>query len=274
MVGWGNRMMNHPLQQIRDIDERDDFNWPDPYAEGRIANVEKTAKILSEKTDYALVAAGIQGAFERSWYLRGFEEFLRDLIVNPRLACAIMDRVVEVHMGLADVLLSEVGDYIQMYESGDDLGCQTSLLFSPETYRRFVKPRQQKLLKFVKSKTDAKVFFHCCGAIRPLIPDLVEIGVDVLNPIQPRAEGMDARLLKAEFGDRVCFHGGIDIQQTLPQGSIIDVRNEVESKISTLAPGGGYILAPAHIIQPDTPPENILALYETARKLGRYATAP
>jgi uroporphyrinogen decarboxylase len=146
------------------------------------------------------------------------------------------------------------------------------MLLSPQDWRKTFKPRLKRLYSYVKGKApEAKIFFHSCGAIRPIIKDLIEVGVDILNPIQPLAEGMNPESLKEEFGEKICFHGGIDVQQVMSSiGAFKDVEREVKGKIKALAPGGGYILASSHNLQPDSSPEKIVAMYDYALKYGKY----
>lgn len=155
--------------------------------------------------------------------------------------------------------------------TGDDFGTQRGMLIYPQIWRRIFKPRYARVFRELKELNPAiKIAYHSCGSIVPIIPDLIEIGLDILNPLQPRAAGMDGKILKKKYGDRLSFFGAIDEQKVLPFKSPEEVKEEVRVKISDLAPGGGYILAPAHNIQPDTPLENIFAMYEAVNEHGRY----
>jgi uroporphyrinogen decarboxylase len=170
--------------------------------------------------------------------------------------------------------LDAVGPYIDLITFSDDLGSQRAPLISPKMYRRMIKPYQAEVIAAIKRRSKAKVFFHSCGNVYPLIGDLIEIGVDVLNPVQVSAGEMgDTARLKREFGDRITFCGAVDTQWVLPHGTTDDVRSEVRRRIRDLAPGGGYILAAVHCIQPDVPPENVLAMFDEARVAGRYPLA-
>jgi uroporphyrinogen decarboxylase len=153
---------------------------------------------------------------------------------------------------------------------GDDLGTQNGPQMSPKTYRKVIKPYHQELFAFVRERTEARIFLHTCGSVYRLLPDLIEAGVEILNPVQVSARDMDTRRLKAEYGDRLTFMGAIDTQRVLPFGSVEDVQAEVERRIAHLGPGGGYILAPVHNVQADVPPENLIAMYRHARQVGRY----
>lgn len=154
---------------------------------------------------------------------------------------------------------------------GDDVGTQINMIMSPDIYNKHLQPRLKKVIQTIKAKNNTvKVAYHSCGAISAIIPDLIEAGMDVLNPIQPKAAGMDLGRLKKEYGKDIAFFGGVDVQGVLPNGSIADVKNEVRLRINQAAEDGGYILAPAHNIQPDTPTENIYAMYEAVIEYGTY----
>jgi uroporphyrinogen decarboxylase len=165
--------------------------------------------------------------------------------------------------------LRDVGDLVDVVVEADDLGGQQSLLLSPKTYRRLIKPRHQRLFGFIKKQAPVKVFYHSCGAIRPLIGDLIEAGIDILNPVQVSAAGMDPRELKREFGrDLVFWGGGVDTQQVLGTGNPQQVRDDVQRNVEALAPGGGFVFAAVHDIQANVPPENIMAMWEAWRDFG------
>jgi len=267
-------MVEHPLAGL-DIDSLKDYQWPDPHDPGRKEGLKEYVKHLYENTGYALFFnAPCSGIFEQSTFLRGHENFYIDLIADPRLAEAIMDKMVEFYLGFWEEMLSIVGKYVQVVKMGDDLGTQKALLISPELYKKYVKPREQEVFSFIKQHTDAKLYFHSCGAIYDLIPDFIELGVDVLNPVQVSANGMDTKRLKHEFGDRLSFWGAIDTQKILPFGHPRDVEYEVKKRIEDFAPGGGYVLSSVHNIQANVPPENIIAMFEAAQKYGKYPIMP
>jgi len=193
--------------------------------------------------------------------LRGMEEFLMDMVAQPEIPLYIMDRLLEVTVENTRRVLDLVGDRLDMVYFYDDVATQQSLMISPRMWRKHIKPRHAKLIEAAKSRGIA-VMYHCDGAIAPHIPELIEIGVDLLNPVQADAPGMAPERLKAEFGDRLSFHGGVDIIKTLPRGAVADVQAEVCERIEVLGKNGGYIVASSHHIQPDTPLENVLAMYE------------
>jgi len=190
---------------------------------------------------------------------------LIDLLRNPQFTHRLYEKITEFYLEFNRRCFEEAGDLIDIFMMGEDLGTQEGLLVSPRVFRQFIKPYLARHVRLAK-RYGIRVMLHSCGAIRALIPELVEIGIDILNPIQVRAKGMKPEELKREFGDRLSFHGGIDIQKTLPLGTPEDVRAEVRNRVQTLGKGGGYILCSTHNIQADTPIENILAMYEEAKK--------
>jgi uroporphyrinogen decarboxylase len=219
----------------------------------------------------------VGGIFEWSWGLRGFERFLLDLVKNPDVACAIMDRFTDIYIENAVRVIEAAGGLLDMVYTYDDVGIQNGPLMSPRLWRQYILPRHQRLNAAIRTATrtrPVKIMYHSCGAVYPFIAAFVdEMGIDILNPLQPRAAGMDMARIKAEFGDRLSFHGAIDIQHTLPHGTPGEVRAEVRERCQVLGgqrPGGGYICASAHYIQADTPLENIVAMYTTQREIAEY----
>lgn len=255
-------IVGHPLADAKVADLRH-YPWPDPHDPGRVAGLAEEARRLYEETDYALVADFLGGGiFEQAIWLRGFERFMVDLLTDEVFVQALLDQLLELYLEFYAVYLEAVGPYVQIVALGDDLGTQNGPLISPQLYRRLIKPRHKELYDFIHSRTTARIMHHTCGSVVPLIPDLIEVGVDILNPIQTSARGMDPAVLKREYGAWLSFHGGIDVQQILPFATPEQVQAEVRRVAGILGQGGGYILAPSHNIQADVPPENILALYD------------
>ncbi len=255
------------------LEDLESYPWPDPLEEGRFASVREEAQRLAQETDYAVVAAQpvpAYGVFMTSTFLRGMAQFMIDLAVDREFANRLMERVLQFHLAIYDRFLSLVGDHVQIVVTSDDLGTQRSMLMSPAMYREMIKPMEGRLFSLIKQKTRATIFYHSCGSITPVIPDLIEIGVQILNPVQPLAEGMESARLKEAFGDRLVFHGGIDQQQCMTGGNPEDVMREVKHRARVFGRGGGYILAVVHNIMPDVPVENVLALFEAARSHGGY----
>lgn len=264
-----------PWADFTEVEQVEQYEWPDADDPSRMEGVIEWARHLHEETDYAVVGmvGGPWGVFEIcEHYMRGFDRFLMDLGTNRKLAEAMMDKCMQYALDMNRVLLEGVGEYLDIVQVGDDLGHQQGLIISPRMYRDLIKPRHKRIYGEIhRREPHIKVLYHSCGAIEPLINDLIEVGVDILNPIQPLAFGMDSSALKTKYGNRLSFHGAIDLQRAMAElGTLEDVRNEIDLRIDALAPGGGYILAPAHNLQPDSTPEKILEMYDYAIKKGRY----
>ncbi len=263
-------IVNAPLAEA-EISDIATYPWPDPKAPGRTAGLVERARHLFEETDYAVEARAVShGFFELSHELRGFENFLMDLYINKDFAHTLLDKMLEIQMEMYSVLLQNTGKYVHVVQTADDYGMQTGLLMSPEIWREFMKPRRKALNEHIQSLApQAKIFHHTCGSVYPIIPDFIEIGIDILNPVQPLATDMDPGKLKAEFGDEICFHGAIDQQEALP-GTVEKLDEEIQLRMQQLKPGGGYIVAPTSNIQDDVPLENILFYYDAIKRYGQY----
>jgi uroporphyrinogen decarboxylase len=241
----------------------------DPGEPQRFAGFREMARHLYEETDYTVMAAIPGGFITWSQFLRGFEGWFLDVAADPPFAEFLMDRVLDLVLAVAEKLLDEVGPYIHIITFGDDLAFQNGLMISMPAFRKLLKPRLRRVFDFLRSRCNAKLWFHSDGAIAPLIPDLIDLGVEILNPIQVTAPGMDdTRHLKEEFGKHLVFWGGIDTQQLLPFGTPAQVRDDVRRRIGDLAVGGGYVLSAVHNIQSDVPPENIIAMFDAAYEFG------
>ncbi len=244
------------------------FDWPDPEDPGRYRGLAESARRLHETTDYAVVLSLGVGPVHQAQFMRGYAEWLEDLLARPVFAEALLERVTDFWVAVAERAIQEAGPWIDLVALYDDLGTQRGPLMRPELYRRLVKPQHARLTAVFK-RAGKPVFWHSCGAVRRLIPDLIDIGVDVLNPVQVSAAEMDTSQLKREFGAHLAFWGAVDTSHVLPRGTPADVRREVRQRIRDLAEGGGYVLCAVHNIQDDVPPENILTMYEAALEYGR-----
>ena len=203
--------------------------------------------------------------------MRGFENYFSDFAANEDLLVGLMRKVMELKMAYWEKALALVGDHADVVGEADDFAGQYRMLISPGMYRRIVKPLHKELFDFIHARTKAKIFFHSCGSIRPVIPDLIEIGVDIINPVQVSATGMDSAELKREFDkDIVFWGGGVDTQRVLGDGTPEQVREDTRRRIEDLAPGGGFVFATVHNIQGNVPPENIMAMWETLQEYGAY----
>ena len=263
-------MTYHPLKQTT-IEEMEDYPWPDPKDSARVAGLRDEIEKLSG--DYAIILTGPgEGLFERSLWMSGFEKLFMDFAINPSLSISLLDKLTDFRIKFWELLLDEVGDLVDVVIEADDLATQNGLMISPEMYRRYLKPRHKRVFSFIKKKApNVYIFLHSCGAIYDLIPDLIEVGVNILNPVQVSAAKMDTRRLKKEFGDALTFWGGgVDTQKVLPHGTPEEVKEEVKRRIYDLAPGGGFVFAAIHNIQVGVPLENIIAMRETLQEHGKY----
>jgi uroporphyrinogen decarboxylase len=269
-VGLHSQRISHPLEHAS-LKDLNNYAWPDPANPERTAGLRSEAKQLYTETDYALVAAPVNGGiFEFGQHMRGMTQFLMDMMLDKPFTNALLDRLLEIQIGLWESFLNEVGDYVEMVQLADDFGTQKGLMISPKLFRELFKPRYTQLIQEIRKRTNAKVFFHCDGSILRLINDFIEMGVDVLNPLQPTADNMDPTIIKEKYGKQLAFHGCIDNQQLLPYGKPEEIRSTVHSVIQALGPSGGLILASAHLIEPDMPIENVLTMFEAAREFGTY----
>jgi uroporphyrinogen decarboxylase len=253
----------NPLREAA-LPDLERLAWPDPLNPGRTRGMRELARQLHEETPYAVVLSLPVGFVHQSQYLRGYENFLVDLLLNRPFIEALMDRTLEFWLKLTGVILDEVEPYVDVVMVGDDVAFNDRPMMALKGYRQMIKPRHRQMFDLIKRKSRAKVLYHCCGAVKSLIPDFIEIGVDALNPVQVSSTGMDTAELKARFGGQIGFWGAIDTSRVLPGGSPADVRAEVQRRIKDLGPGGGYVVASVHNIQEDVPPENILAMADAA----------
>ena len=266
--------INGPFQDKEPtLSDLEKYAWPDPKDPGRIRGLKERAIKLQQETDYAIVLNLPFASVGGCQRVRGFSQWMEDLLINPVVAEATLEHVCWVNAGVAEFVLAEVGEYVDVVLFPDDLGFQDRCYVRPELYQQRIKPYHRRLVDAIKSKTKAKVLMHSDGSLFPIIGDLIDIGVDALNPVQVSAKDMDSHRLKAEFGENLSFWGGIDTHEVLPVGTPEDVRNEVMTRIRDLAPGGGYILASVHNILEEVPPENVVAMFDTALEYGRYQEA-
>lgn len=249
---------------LGDLERR---QWPDPADPGRFRGLRERARRLRETTDYAVVLNLGVGPLHVCQFLRGWAEWLEDLLVNRAFGEGLFDRVVDIWIQIAERALAETAEFIDVAWFGDDVGTQRGPLMRPELYRRVVKPRHRRIVDTIK-RFGKPAAYHSCGSVYALIPDIIDIGIDALNPVQVAAAHMDTARLKREFGRQLTFWGAIDTQRVLPWGTPEEVRREVRRRMADLAEGGGYILSAVHNIQAEVPPENVVAMYEAALEFG------
>lgn len=263
----------HPLLEATTVKELEDYpGWPEVNDLSRVAHVKEQAARLAAENEFAILATPwLLFPLERAFAMQRMDRFLMNLARNPDFAVALLRKTLELCKGLMATFLEELGDNVDLIKIGDDLGTQTSLLMSPPMYRKYVKPIHAEYIAFIKERTRAKIFFHSDGDVFPLLDDLVDIGVDILNPVQTSAGKMgNLQELKARYGKRLVFCGAIDTHRILPLGTPQQVREEVRRVIQALAPGGGYLAAAVHTITNDVPPENILAMVDAIEEFGQY----
>lgn len=247
--------------------------WPDPADPGRFRGLRARVKALRENTDRALFGMAPCGhdLLNQLFRVRGMEEGLMDLLAEGDFAEAFLDRLTDTICTAQSLFLKEVGDLIDVHFTADDLAGQSGPLISPALYRRLIKPRWARIIRTIKAHSAAKIFYHSCGALAEFIPDLIEIGVEIINPVQVSASGMNTARLKKQYGKNLSFWGGgCDTQNVLGRGTPQEVRLEVRRRVRDLAPGGGFVFNPVHNIQPLVPAANVVAMFEAAREFGRY----
>ncbi|MBN1402500.1 MAG: hypothetical protein JXA74_16795 [Anaerolineae bacterium] len=258
--------LSFPLSGPLTVAEIARYPWPDPDHPARTAGLRERVREIRDRIGCAVVLNLPSGFVHTSQYLRGFEDWFLDIAADRRLAAALYDAVLEINLAICRNILAVVGDEVDVLMASDDLGLQNGLMMAPEAYRELIKPRHRRYFQVMHDMSPGKVFFHTCGSVADIMEDLIEIGVDVLHPVQVTAAGMEPARLKARYGDRLAFWGAIDTQQVLPYGTVAQVEAEVERRIEELGVGGGYVLGAVHNIQPDVPLENILAMYRHARE--------
>ena len=266
-----------PLREAT-VKDLEDYPWPDPSSDGCWNGLEEKARRLYRETDLAILAQfGRGGIYEQAKYLRGHEQILMDMILNPEFVHALFTKLCDLEMRFNESGIKLIGKYLtQVRMSPEDLGTMDNLQISPKTFREFILPYYQKSFGYAQmllkaQNPQARLQFHTCGSVYPIIKDLIAAGMEIMDPLQPIAKGMEPSRLKADFGSRLSWWGGIDVQNTLPFGTPEEVASEVRTRIREMAPGGGFILSSSHRLQPDIPVNNILAMYETAKESGLYS---
>jgi uroporphyrinogen decarboxylase len=265
-------MFHHPLKGEISAGDIDKYPWPDPTDPARFTGLRERARQSAEVEKEGVVIGGLcAGILEMISWMRGYEDYFLDFAGNTKLMGYFLDKMVELKMAYWERALKEAGDFVSAIVEADDMAGQNGMLISPSAYRNVVKPRHKRLFDFIKARTRAKVFFHSCGAVRSAIPDLIEAGIDILNPVQVSAAGMDSAELKREFGRDISFWGGaVDAQNVLQTGGVQAVKDDARRRIDDLAPGGGFVFAPIHNIQNNVPPANVVAMWQTLHEYGGY----
>ena len=272
---WDHCVVDGAPMREATIEMLDDFQWPDPNDPEQFRGLREKAKQLYEDTDYVIGADAIKaGILMNSLQMRGYDKFFMDLAIDVPFAEALMDRILHTLKEMWSRYMDAVGEYVQVAYVTDDLGSQSSLLISPRMFRQLLMPRMKELHDHIKSCADVKLMFHSDGAVLPLANDFIDMNVDILNPVQTSVSGLeDTFALKENFGDRLSFHGAIDVQQMLPNATSDELEDEIARRIYDLGRNGGFILAPCHNIGHDIPPENVVTLFEKARLFGNDPAA-
>ena len=255
-----------PLKNVSSVEEVENYPFPDPYAEGRLDDAKKY--IEKYKDDYFIIGDLELTIFEMSWHMVGLEKFMMDMAMEEPYVEVLLDKIKEFSIGIGKQLVEAGVDGIW---AGDDFGAQNGMMISPGMWRKLFKPRHAEVFRELKAvNPDVLIMYHTDGAVAPILEDLVEIGVDVFNPVQPNVPGHEPGDLKSKLGDRLSFWGAIDQQRLLPQGSPEEIEADVAEKIKALGAGGGYMCSPAHIVQVDTSMENVEAFIAAVKKHGVY----
>ena len=274
-------LVKSPLDSmIVEPDQIKSYPWPDPEMPERIAGLRAQAEQYRAEGKIVMLKGFCAGLFEMGQRVRGMENFLIDLMTDPDSAGLILDSILDLKVRFWEMALAELGDVVDIVVEGDDYGTQESQLISYKLYKKLIAPRLEELIRtlkttFAEKKRDGGkpwAFFHSCGSVRPFLPDFIEMGVDILNPVHISAAGMEPGALKKDFGDAITFWGGgVETQSILPNGTPEQVREDVKRNVEALMPGGGFVFNTVHNIQGEVPPENIMAMWEALQECGRYS---
>jgi uroporphyrinogen decarboxylase len=266
-------VVGHPLQDVEPtIEAVESHSWPEAGDKRRVEGLREKATAY-HRAGYPVVVKGIcAGIFEMMQRLRGMENALMDPMMHPEFSDALLGKLTDIKIEFWQMALHELGDVVDVVVENDDYGTQQSQLISHEQYQQLMKPHQMRLFAAIKEAApNVFIFYHSCGNVRPFLPDFIEAGMDILNPVHVSASGMEPHALKRDFGEAVTFWGGgVETQHVLPNGSPDEVREDVKRNVEALAPGGGFVFNTVHNIQSDAPPENIMAMWEALMEFGRY----
>ncbi|MGE5614905.1 MAG: uroporphyrinogen decarboxylase family protein [Bacillota bacterium] len=259
------RLLSKKYDSVEEIEAN--YTWPEPVIPAEVKGLREKAKKLFEENEYALVGDIVNsGIWERSQNVRGFQQLLIDIMINKDIAHYVLRKMTDHQKARMQQYLAAVGEYLDVVFVGDDLAMSQGTVMSLEVFREMVKPYLKEYYAFIKERAPrAKLMYHSCGSIIPFIDDLIEIGVDILNPIQVNAAGMDTKALKERFGSRIVFWGAIDAHEVMPKGTTEDVKREVKRRINDLGPEG-YVLCENHNIQADVPVENVITMFLHAKE--------
>ncbi len=262
-MGIYNEFYDYPLKNTLTEEDIENYPFPDPHADGRYDDTDY--KIKTYKNSYGVIGDLECAIFETAWYLTGLEKFFMDMMTQPPYLEKLLDKIMEIHTEMGREMIRRGADMIW---AGDDFGGQNGMLLDPVHFQAVFKPRMKYMFdEFRKVNPDIKIAWHTCGSVVPIIPDFIDIGLDILNPLQPLAKDMKPEFLKREYGKDLIFFGGICVQELIPHGMPQQIKDEVKRRAEILGKGGGYIIAPAHNIQDDTPVENVIAFFEAVNEM-------
>ncbi len=272
--GYWFSLVKHPMEKVDFETEGliENYKWPDAGNKERFLGMRKKA-VQFKNQDKIVITKGLcAGLFEMHQRVRGMENAMLDPFLFPLNSDKLVGKLADLKIEFWDALLDEIGDVTDIVGEGDDYGTQQSQLIAPDQFREYYKPHFERVLSFLKKKSpNVKIMFHSCGNVRPIIPDLIELGVEILNPVHITAAGMEPVQLKKDFGNDIVFWGGgVDTQKVLPSGTLNDVMDDVKRNIDALAPGGGFVFSTVHNIQAEVPPQNIVKMMEALNKFGKY----
>lgn len=264
-------LIKHPMENVMpEVKEISDYNWPDPSDKARIRGLREKALQFREQGKAVILKGLCAGIFEMQQRFRGMTNALIDPFIYPEFSDSLIGKLADLKIEFWEMVLSELSDVVDVVAEADDYGTQESQLIDPEHFRKYYKPHISRIIRAIYQKApNAKIMFHSCGNVRPIIPDFIEIGIDILNPVHINASGMEPNQLKKDFGKDVVFWGGgVDTQNILASGTIKEVADDVRRNIDALAQGGGFVFATVHNIQSEVPPQNIIAMCESLKKFG------
>jgi uroporphyrinogen decarboxylase len=264
-------LVKHPMENVSpDIEEIKLYNWPDPTAKVRIRGLREKALQFREQGKLVMLKGICAGIFEMQQRFRGMTNALVDPFLYPEFSDCLIGKLADLKIQFWQMALEELGDVVDVIAEADDYGTQESQLIDPDQFRQYYKPHISRIIiAMKKSAPEAKIMFHSCGNVRPIIPDFIEMGIDILNPVHINAAGMEPFQLKKDYGKDVVFWGGgVDTQKILATGTIKDVEDDVRKNIDALAPDGGFVFAAVHNIQSEVPPQNIMAMCKALKRFG------
>jgi uroporphyrinogen decarboxylase len=264
-------LVKHPMENIQpEVKEINEYHWPEASDKDRIRGLHEKAIRFRDQGKIVLIKGLCAGIFEMHQRFRGMSNALVDPFLNTEFSDRLVGKIADLKIEFWEMALTDLADVVDVIAEADDYGTQESQLIDPEQFRQYYKPHISRIISVIKRKApNAKIMFHSCGNVRPIIPDLIEIGIDIINPVHINAAGMEPYQLKKDFGDDVVFWGGgVDTQKILASGTIVEIEEDVKKNVDALAPGGGFVFAAVHNIQSEVSPQNIMTMCESIKRFG------